>query len=342
MSEEVKGQQPDDSTDQIQLASFLKYCSDDERVIRGIFEDHKVRFTQPWALNDPLEFNPSIRFKNPEKYRWFHYDGIAFPSEELWGRTHLIESRINEFGVLSLTKIWDSFDMWSRYANGHRGFLLSLKGDFNERTCMLSPQGKPYAVEEVDYVDEYAVDMEELIDDQANFCEELAHKQLFFRKTSRWQAEGEWRMVRPLSDSCTFVRVANGPHRDDRVHLFDLHLDCIELVVFGACMSRENKKRIMKACTQTQVAFGQALIVRDKKERDTLGGKMGKVKILPIDRFPQLLEMLPFNFIADVAHLPDQQEVFELDSLSQLPYWSDGPAWIQQYYEHQKAARGVP
>jgi hypothetical protein len=119
------------------VGSFCKYCSDNKEVINGIFEDHRIRFTQPWAMNDPLEFNPSIRFKSENKYFWLRYDQVLFPSEEWWVRSHLIERWINAFGILSLTKVYDSFDMWSRSANGHKGFLLCLKGNFNEHPCML-------------------------------------------------------------------------------------------------------------------------------------------------------------------------------------------------------------
>ena len=46
--------------------SFFKYCGDDPKVLRGIFKDQAIRFTQPRALNDPLEFNPTMRFHDSE------------------------------------------------------------------------------------------------------------------------------------------------------------------------------------------------------------------------------------------------------------------------------------
>ncbi len=329
-----------DEIDPRQLSSFLKYCSDDDRVIKGIFEDHKIRFTQPWALNDPLEFNPSIRFKNPKKYQWSRYDGIVFPSEEVWVRFNLVEPRINAFGILSLTKIWDSFDMWSRYANGHKGFLLALKSDFNKQPCMLSRVREPYPVREVDYVDEYAIDMEELVDDQGTLREELAHEQLFFRKLSRWRIEHEYRIVRPFSDLPDYTPGANRPHRDDRVHLFDFSLHCVEAVIFGACMSVENKRRIMRACEGTGIPFRQALIIRDEKERDRLGGKMGKITTASAGAFPKIRDICPFILVADATHLNDQQQISEIDSLSKLPYWEDASAWAQWYYEEKKRLLG--
>ena len=56
MTKENKSEKAmDDNTGDLQFLTFFKYCSDDGRVIEGIFEKHKIRFTQPYALNDPLE-----------------------------------------------------------------------------------------------------------------------------------------------------------------------------------------------------------------------------------------------------------------------------------------------
>jgi hypothetical protein len=312
---------------------FFKYCSDDERVIKGIFEDHKIRFTQPWVLNDPLEANPTIRFKDQENYRWFVYDGVTLPSREWWIRLHLIERKINEFGILSLTEIPDSFDMWSRYANGHKGFLFGLKKDFNERPCMLSRDGKPYPVREVEYPPEHSIDIEELMDRQGRFRRELAHQRLFFQKVSRWQTECEYWMVRPFSDLAGYRPVADKRQKDERRHLFDFSLDCVLGVTLGACMSVENKRRISKVCESSGIPYNQAWIVRDERERDELGGKMGKVQMGPPDQSPRLIEVSPC--ILDSAHIEDQENKSEIASLSQLPYWKADPAWVTELYENR-------
>jgi hypothetical protein len=99
-------------TDYPEITTYLKYCSDDPRVINGIFNEKKIRFTQPWALNDPLEFNPSIR-SHPDHniHAYYEFDGCTFPSEELFFRVQIVESQINNYGILSLTKALDSFDM---------------------------------------------------------------------------------------------------------------------------------------------------------------------------------------------------------------------------------------
>ena len=164
----------------VELKTFLKYCSDDSKVIEGLFKTHKIRFTQPWVLNDPLEFNPIIKFKNNgQNYVRYIFDGIMFPSEEMRLRLFLIEQQVNHFGILSLTKVVDSFDMWSRYANGHKGFLLEFKNNFNKQPCMLSQEGREYPVKKVSYVDEYAIDIDLLTDAKNNILLEQFNEEMF-------------------------------------------------------------------------------------------------------------------------------------------------------------------
>ena len=178
-----------------EFSSFFKYCSDNEKVINGIFRDNKIRFTQPAALNDPLEFNPTLKFSNPEyAHQLFELDGIKFPSLEQVYRVQIIESQINAFGILSLTKKPFSFDMWARYANGHKGFVLELKSDFYKHPCMKSRDGLEYPVREVEYDDEYILEIEKFVDETGTISLNVLQDEFFFKKTSRWVDENEYRI----------------------------------------------------------------------------------------------------------------------------------------------------
>ena len=101
-----------------QLRTLFKYVPDSSPVIEGIFVKHRIRFTQPAALNDPLEFNPAIRFNSDDdNFRKYAYQGITMPSIHDWYRLNLIESQINNYGVLSLTDNPFSFELiCGRYA----------------------------------------------------------------------------------------------------------------------------------------------------------------------------------------------------------------------------------
>jgi len=259
---------------------------------------------------------------------------IPLPSEEFRLRFRLIEQQINEFGILSLTKVPDSFDMWSRYANGHKGFLIELKSDFNQHSCMVSATGEVYPVREVKYIDEYTINIDELTDDEGQIQLEIFNDLMFYRKLSRWEAEREYRMVRPFSDLPGYAPLANKAHRDTRLHLFEFSLDCIQSVTFGACMSYEDKKRILEACKGSRIEFLQAIIVRDEKDGF---GRAGKIAVLAMDSLPSSFRMSQFPLIVDTQHRQDQEKVVRIGSLSELPYWEDNKEWVRQMYEIRRA-----
>lgn len=317
-----------------ELTGYFKYCSDDLRVINGIFRNHKIRFTQPAALNDPLEFNPIIRFENNGgNYNSFSLDGIPLPSEESRLRHRLIEQQINAFGILSLTKNPDSFDMWSRYANGHKGFLIEFKSDLNKHPCMLSQSNEVYPIREVQYVDEYAINIDELTDNEGQIQFEIFKDQMFYSKLSRWETEQEYRIVRPFSDLPDYKPLTNKAHRDKRIHLFKFSLDCIESVTFGACMSLEDRESIKEACKNSKIDFLQAIITRD--EKDALG-KVPKINLQSVDSLPRSFRMRPLPFIIETEHFEDIRRVKPISSLSELPYWEDDRQWAEQVYEIAK------
>jgi len=304
-----------------QITTYLKYCSDDDRVIRGLFEGHKIRFTQPAALNDPLEFNPSIRFHDDGRnFTRFFFDGIPFPSEEERLLQYIVESQLNRFGVLSLTKVGDSFDMWSRYANGHKGFLIELKEDFNKHACMQSKDGAEHEVRQVAYVDEYAVNIDDLVDEHGQSPLDRVNEYMFFTKTTRWKEEEEWRLVRPLAECPNWMPLTDKTHRDLRVHLFEFSLDCVLSVTFGACMTGENRRRIMEACKGTDIEFRQACIGRDRKDR---WGRPGEVGFDTPKDWSRLLDE-DLWMVRELEYIRKYTEPpIAIRSLKELPYSKD-------------------
>jgi hypothetical protein len=225
--------------------------------------------------------------------------------------------------------------MWSRYANGHKGFLIEFKSDLNKHSCMLSQSSEVYPIREVQYVDEYAISIDELTDDEGQIQFEIFKDQMFYSKLARWETEQEYRMVRPFSDLHDYKSLTNKAHRDtDRVHLFELSLDCIEFVTFGACMSLENRESIKEACKNSKIDFLQAIIIRD--EKDALG-KAPKISLQSVDSLPGSFGMRPLPFIMETEHFEDIQKVKPISSLSELPYWEDCKQWVQQVYDIAKA-----
>ena len=172
------------------LGTLFKYCSNSPEVIEGIFKHHRIRFTQPCGLNDPLEFNPAIRFNsNAEDYRYYEYDGVTFPSNYLVNWLNLIESRINVYGILSLTENPFSYEMWSHYANGHKGFLIEFNVGNKKRPRLEFEKGFSLPVHRVRYVSVNIANFDKMANRNNKIPESQFHK-IFLRKTKLWKYKG--------------------------------------------------------------------------------------------------------------------------------------------------------
>ena len=319
--------------------SYFKYCSNDSKVLEGIFKDQKIRFTQPRALDDPLEFNPTMRFYDSQsKYQVYDLNGIVFPSIELFFRGQVIESQINAYGILSLTKIPNSFDMWSQYANGHRGFVIELKDDFWRHPCMKSKAGDEYPVGKVNYVEDYAVNLEDLVNTNNEIPLEVLYRELFFKKTSRWEHEYEYRMVRSLSDSPDYKPPETKyPYTDVSVYLFPFDWKCVSSVILGANMPTENKRLIAECCDKHDIPLFQAHIIRDHK--DWLG-RPSTVYIMSLDQYEAkdgVLQAKPRSFCTDTIKLGNQGMV-KIAKITDLPYYKGYEEVVDQLYCNLKAA----
>lgn len=319
--------------------SYFKYCSDDKQVINSIFKDQKIRFSQPRVLNDPLEFNPTMRFKNiPARYQQYDLKGIRLPSVEFFFRVQLIESQINKYGILSLTKIPDSFDMWSRYSNGHRGFVIEFKEDFGRNPCMKSKSDAEYSVRKVEYVEDYTINVEEIVDQNNQIPIQVLLDELFFKKTSRWSYENEYRMVRPLSDSSIY----NPPkskysYLDLTIYLFSFDWQCVSSIILGANMSKENKNEICQCCREHNIHLSQAHIVRDIPDRS---GTPSMVYINSSNEdsfFDAVLKSTPPQiFCTDTIRLSSDR-VVKINDITELPYYAGYEEAVDELYHNLKS-----
>ena len=315
--------------------SYFKYCSD--KVIKSIFIDQEIRFTQPRALNDPLEFNPTMRFDQPDaNYQYYEFNGLIFPSIEFFFRVQIIESQINSYGILSLTKIPNSFDMWSHYANGHKGFVLEFKEDFWHLPCMKSEKGDERSFGEVEYVEDYAINLDALVGSGTDIPVDLLLKELFFKKTSRWSNEREYRLVRPLTDSPDYkppeIRY---PYTDVGVYLLPFDRECISSVILGAAMTTANKQLIIKCCEKYNIPISQALLIRDEKD---WFGKPITIYHLWLDDFPSkshLLSMKPQLFCTDTVSLGNQKTV-KIAKITDLPYYKGHEEVVEELHRNLK------
>lgn len=326
-----------------EFSSYFKYCSDNPSVIRGIFNNQRIRFTQPRVLNDPLEFHPTMRFSGSlNYYQLYDLNGDLFPSIESFFRIQIIESQINQFGILSLTKIPNSFDMWSQYTNGHRGFIMEFKDDFWRNQCMKSKTGIEYPVKKVEYVEEYTINLDELVNDNKEIPIETIHRELFFKKTSRWQHEHEYRMVRPLSDHSDYklpqTTYTYPGAVDTGEYLFPFDWNCVNSVVLGANMSVENKEMIAAVCETHKITWSQAFVIRDHKDSF---GKPCTVFIMTPGKTSAketILQAQPHYILCiDAEHIYKGRSTVKITKLSDLPYYSGYKDIVNIYYDNLKA-----
>jgi len=322
--------------------SYFKYVSNTQQVMEGIFKHQRIRFTQPSAFNDPLEFRPTMRFHDdPSNHQRYEFQGIKLPSVEFFYRVQIIESQINSYGILSLTKVPDSFDMWSQYANGHRGFVIEFKDDFYRHPLMQSKTSDEYRPRKVEYVEDYSINLDDLVDKNGFIPVEVIQNELFFKKTSRWEHEHEYRMVRPLADHPDYqLHETSYAYTDDNVYLFPFDWDCVSSIILGANMSIENKKEIMKCCEEHNIPLSQAHIIRDHKDRF---GKPSTVITLPIDQNNKsiVLNSQPQLFCTDTISLNYQYGLVKINEIGDLPYYKDHEKIVDQLYRNLKPGSDI-
>ena len=146
-----------------ELRTLFKYVSNSPKVVDDIFNKNKIRFTQPAALNDPLEFNPAIRFNSEgNNFKCYKCGLVPMPSIHDWFQLNLIEARINKYGILSLTDNPHSFEMWCHYANGHKGFLLEFDIADKVKPLLKLNEGTNLKVHKVKYVEDYSINIDRL------------------------------------------------------------------------------------------------------------------------------------------------------------------------------------
>ncbi len=287
------------------IDSYGKYFSDVR--INNLFYEKKIRFTPPNEFNDPLEFKPTLKGKTLHDV--YIFQNRPYPSKADMITEGIIGNLSENYGVLSLTKVPDSFYMWSMYANGHKGFFVVFKDNFNLQPSLLDGN-LHYPIKKVNYTNNYCLNIEvDHIDlDFANNFALSNHEKIFFTKIKRWLYEKEYRMVRPLKN------IGNKREKS----LFDFDINYISDIVFGASMSIDNKFLIIEKCGNRDVKFYQTMIFKDEKDYEK---KLGKIFIWKIPEdipWEELKEAEATHFCTELEIL--KGEKIDISKLEDLPY----------------------
>jgi hypothetical protein len=311
------------------LGSYLKYLCDDSAVIGGIFEDHKIRFTQPADLNDPLEFRPYLDFGSSDSAARtaYKFEGYRIPSFKEVVELQNIHRFYNQFGVLSLTRQPLNYAMWSQYASGHRGVLIELNRDFIEHDCFKHDGRGLLRIQKVRYVRNYRFRVERMMSAGIDVGYEELTEKLTMLKSSIWKREQEFRVIRHLSECAEYVPPEeNKAHLDRKKYLFPFSLDCLGSVTFGAGTEPATKKRIIAACRGSTIKFFQMLIVQSR------GIQMRPVPVASDKDFEDIVRMRPQLFVTDKRGIVPQKLV-GISALSEVPYYSKARFQIDSYLE---------
>jgi hypothetical protein len=237
---------------------LYKYLGFDSAV--RLLKQGAVRFTPATAFNDPFELNPSFDLMSKEDIsrlpddpnnpgqKLFSQDamtemfaalgpGIQRAMAQHAGQSGHFALRNNEiaqftldsiFGILCLTECPDSLLMWAHYADNHNGVAIQ----FDSNHPFLSTEhssGGP-----VNYLDERPV----------LSYSNINSPDLFFRKSTEWAYEREWRFIRRLADADQVVGAEPSP-----IHLFGLPPDLITGVIIGVGVSHEKRVEMMQICS---------------------------------------------------------------------------------------------
>ncbi len=134
-------------------------------------------------------------------------------------------------------------------------------------------------------------------------------------------------MVRPLSDSPDYD--FNNP---DKLYLFDISIDCIESVIFGANTSEKIKHEIKSYCENKKINYWQAVIVRNEIDRF---GRMGKIYLIPNGQLNSNLSIFnirPSTCVIDKEQLQHIKPIC-INKLSDHPYYNIDRPFFDNYYK---------
>lgn len=236
-----------------------------------ILKSQRIRLTQPSDFNDPFELHPEFQLMSQEDIAdlppALDEQGNVIP-----GMRQLTHAAINRmvaavlphlaqvapvhqgaafsidnnavgrkyydtnFGILSLTETPDNLLMWSHYGDSHRGVVLGFdeahpffrgaeivaglsrlnKVEYNQKRPVLSPSSQN-------------------------------NPKVFLRKSTEWDYEREWRLVRPLSEAAhTLPRENLTP-----ICLFEIPHNSIEIIITGSQMMPSECQELCSYCVAT-------------------------------------------------------------------------------------------
>ena len=234
-----------------------KYLSA-ERI--DVLKGCRIRFTQPSALNDPLDTKPSTAH-----YRNHKIFDIVNGVQQVQGPSELVDrvledqnadmdSEIRRFfddhyPFLSLSRKHDNLLMWSHYANYHRGFVIG----FDAESPFFRNENELHCLRDVVYSNErprFPVSGFASLSPQDGWQVQM---EMLFTKSKDWKYEKEMRL---LADPKAIPKKKSKPGTLD-ICLYQFPRDSVREIIFGCKMSDINRAKVLKAA----IKYPQAKIL---------------------------------------------------------------------------------
>ena len=256
------------------MSSFYKYVSIDR--LREILIDHKIRFTQPSAFNDPFELVPLLLIPQgtvPQGSRNYGFS-LSAPRRPInidrttidkdWCHDRhsreLRDALDSEIGFLSLSKTCKSLPMWAHYANEYTGAVIEFDGDHEFFEWAF----------DVYYSDERPIRDLELYSREPIPIAEMCDK------STEWSYEREVRVARCLSD-CELIGTGSGIP----IFVIEIPPECIRRVIIGERVNQDVAKEVYDIIECTDIAGDRAVINYWDYELDLQRFKIGPLKDEP-------------------------------------------------------------
>lgn len=160
-------------------------------IIKYIFEDNTLWFSNPLRFNDPFELKPHIyKLVNEEKHLVVDAVSSFLNASNQAHNFHYatINPILNNVGILSLSKNKEHLAMWAHYADNHKGIVLEFEADhwFFKDLKLPNDDEVLHHLEKVTYIPK---DNRKSIPSDKYFT-----KETFLSKSKDWEYEEEYRM----------------------------------------------------------------------------------------------------------------------------------------------------
>lgn len=156
-------------------------------IMKYIFEDNMLWFSNPSNFNDPFELKPHIKnIVGDEADLFSTLINRSGQASEFY-YTH-IHSGLSNIGVLSLSSTKDNPVMWAHYANNHKGIVI----EFDKENWFFNSKKLPEYSDVIHYLEAVKYKDERKSINSNNYWKD---KDTYLVKSKDWQYEKEYRMT---------------------------------------------------------------------------------------------------------------------------------------------------